>query len=583
SFYGVRETAASTDARFDTAADTITLVTAKPMGGNVRFGKTENLEAQLTDLIASKPEDLMGGAVYKDDGSVLLELGELSAPAARAVAEAAIEAGEPATGDERLYRAAPVRFGQDNAVVGAVVLHWSKAALHQETYSSIQGLVIVGFAVAMALGLLMTLLVKPMISAPLKSMTWTVGKLAQGEDVPIAGEYRRDEIGVLAKAFRKVHEQGVTARRIERALESSSSMTMIADGEGKIVYLNRQLQRLFTEAQGEIRRALPRFDAAKIEGGELTDFEHLPALREAIAAGRHEMKQAVIPMGSYTFSLSIGPVFSDQQRIGTVVEWRDVTAEMRATGAIDAVIAAAVEGDFSARVDMAGLDGAYETIGGRLNELAALFDTSVTEASRAVAAMADGDLSSRMQGSYQGALADLQSDLNRSIERLSTLVGQIGAATQGVEQGSGEISQSATDLSRRAERQAATLEETAANMEEVSVTTRTNAQGAGDAKSMSDEAAQRAVAGAEVVDQTVAAMERIAESSKKITHIVGLIDSIAFQTNLLALNAAVEAARAGDAGKGFAVVASEVRTLAQRSAEAAQDIKGLVEESSGHV
>ncbi|MEM6904861.1 MAG: methyl-accepting chemotaxis protein, partial [Pseudomonadota bacterium] len=146
-----------------------------------------------------------------------------------------------------------------------------------------------------------------------------------------------------------------------------------------------------------------------------------------------------------------------------------------------------------------------------------------------------------------------------------------------------EIATGATELSGRTESQAASLEETAATMEEMTASIKANAESADRAKSISSDAAARATRGGEVVEETVTAMGLIETGSGKISEIITVIDSIAFQTNLLALNAAVEAARAGDAGKGFAVVASEVRTLAQRSAEAAKDITQLISESTRQV
>ncbi len=177
----------------------------------------------------------------------------------------------------------------------------------------------------------------------------------------------------------------------------------------------------------------------------------------------------------------------------------------------------------------------------------------------------------------------LKDNANTTVERLSETISKIKAAATEVANASAEISTSTTDLSQRTEEQAAGLEETSASMEEISVTVRKNAENAHQASTLLYSTHEVAGRGGAVVANAVEAMSRIEESSSKIADIIGVIDEIARQTNLLALNAAVEAARAGDAGRGFAVVASEVRSLAQRSSQAAKDIKDLIGNSTAQV
>ncbi|PTA69908.1 hypothetical protein C9412_20455, partial [Stenotrophomonas sp. Nf1] len=167
--------------------------------------------------------------------------------------------------------------------------------------------------------------------------------------------------------------------------------------------------------------------------------------------------------------------------------------------------------------------------------------------------------------------------------QLTQIVGQIQASASSITLAAGEIASGNSDLSRRTEQQAANLEETAASMEELTSTVRQNAEHARQANQLAIGAHGVASQGGEVVGQVVTTMSAIEASSKKIAEIISVIDGIAFQTNILALNAAVEAARAGEQGRGFAVVASEVRTLAQRSAAAAKEIKGLIDDSVGKV
>ena len=197
--------------------------------------------------------------------------------------------------------------------------------------------------------------------------------------------------------------------------------------------------------------------------------------------------------------------------------------------------------------------------------------------------LADGDLTFRLNSPFAEEYEKLRADFNGAMSRLQDTVKVIAHNTQGMRSGAGEISQAADDLSRRTEQQAASLEETAAALDQITATVRRTAEGANQAQSVVTVAKGDAERSGQVVRDAVAAMGKIEQSAKEISQIIGVIDEIAFQTNLLALNAGVEAARAGDAGRGFAVVASEVRALAQRSAEAAKEIKALISASAREV
>jgi methyl-accepting chemotaxis protein len=197
--------------------------------------------------------------------------------------------------------------------------------------------------------------------------------------------------------------------------------------------------------------------------------------------------------------------------------------------------------------------------------------------------MARGDLTYRITDDFIDEYRKVRDDFNDAVEQLQDTIRNIALSSSEVSNAASEISAATTDLSQRTEEQAASLEETSASMEQMAATVKKNAENAQQANEFANETATVADRGGEVVSQAVAAMARIEESSRRISDIISVIDEIARQTNLLALNAAVEAARAGEAGRGFAVVASEVRSLAQRSSQAAKDIKDLITNSSTQV
>ena len=197
--------------------------------------------------------------------------------------------------------------------------------------------------------------------------------------------------------------------------------------------------------------------------------------------------------------------------------------------------------------------------------------------------LSQGDLTYRIDRAFPADYAKLKSDFNAAMGQLQDAMVVVVTNVGGIRNGAGEISHAADDLSRRTEQQAASLEETAAALDEITATVNRTASGAKSCAQVVLAARGDADTSGDVVRQAVAAMSEIEKSAQQISQIIGVIDEIAFQTNLLALNAGVEAARAGDAGKGFAVVASEVRALAQRSAEAAKEIKGLISASTRQV
>ncbi len=247
------------------------------------------------------------------------------------------------------------------------------------------------------------------------------------------------------------------------------------------------------------------------------------------------------------------------------------------------VVDAAIAGDFSHRVEVEFPDAELNALAGSVNSLVETVDRGIGETGEVLAAVAETNLTRRVTGKYEGAFDQLKTNTNAVADKLTEVVGQIRETSRGLKVATGEILSGANDLSERTTKQAATIEETSAAMEQLAHTVMDNAKRAGSASEQAGKASQTAEEGGQVMAEANQAMERISASSAKISNIVGLMEDIAFQTNLLALNASVEAARAGEAGKGFAVVAVEVRRLAQSSAEASSEVKVLIEQSGEEV
>lgn len=368
--------------------------------------------------------------------------------------------------------------------------------------------------------------------------------------------------------------------RILGALAATSSNVMIADPERNIIYMNTSVEKMLRVAEADIRSVLPHFSVEKIIGSNMDIFHKNPAHQMKLLESLTTTYTSNIVVGKRHFRLVANPIFSkDGTRLGSVVEWQDRTIEVGVEVEVNTLVEAAAAGNFSERIKTEGKEGFFLKLADGLNVLVTTAEKGLNDVARVLGAIAKGDLTEKIDADYLGTFGELKNYCNETTDSLTSMLGDIRTAADTIFTASSEIAQGNADLSSRTEQQAANLEETASSMEELTSTVKLNADNAKQANVLAEQASTVAIDGGTLIQQVVITMNAINESARKISDIIGVIDGIAFQTNILALNAAVEAARAGDQGRGFAVVASEVRTLAQRSANAAKDIKALISDS----
>jgi methyl-accepting chemotaxis protein len=474
---------------------------------------------------------------------------------------------------------------------GAVIAVFSSSLKTTEDVSALRQRILLLTAGALAAILLMLLAIWSafgrVVAQPVRKIAAVLTELTNDRVVDVPYVERADEIGDIAKAT-EVFKQSITEKvvnlRVRCALDVVNSNVMVADDNYNIMYTNATLQEMMREAESELRKALPHFDSGKLLGASMDVFHKNPAHQRKLLDSLTGTHDAHITIGSQKFHLFATPVIDAHgKRAGTVVEWKNETVEKAIEDEIDEIVKAAVAGDFSKRVPLTGKKEFMLNLSTAMNSLCDNTAKALQDLVGMLSALADGDLTPRITAEYHGMFGQLKNDANKMAERIGATIGEIKASASEVTNASAEISSSTTDLSQRTEEQAASLEETSAAMEEISATVKNNAENAQAANQSASGTRTVADRGGQVVAKAVDAMAKIEESSRKISDIIGVIDEIARQTNLLALNAAVEAARAGEAGRGFAVVASEVRSLAQRSSQAAKDIKDLITNSNGQV
>lgn len=370
------------------------------------------------------------------------------------------------------------------------------------------------------------------------------------------------------------------ANRLQSAIDNVQSNIMIADMDHKIIYTNQTMQDFFAEREQQLKTILPSFDKNTLLGSDINQFHqnqhHMSTTLERVANSEElEMKIA-----GYHIILHITPVLNRTgTQMATLIEWEDQTAQMQLMVQVNSTVKAAQHGELDTRIDLSLVEGVAKELSLSLNNLLDTISQPINEVVKVAIALSQGDLSKAVEGDLHGRFAVMQDSLNVAIDNLACIISENKLTASAVQKDAIKIQNGSLKLNERTQAEAASLEQTAASMEEITASVKQNADNAAATIKTTQDTVNEAQAGVDVMHNAINSMEEINASSKQVSDIIGLIDSIAFQTNLLALNAAVEAARAGEHGKGFAVVAGEVRNLAGRSADAAKDIRSLIEDT----
>ncbi len=405
-----------------------------------------------------------------------------------------------------------------------------------------------------------------------------------GNEIGIMMEYLRSmsvNLGFDMAENRKLLSESL---RLKIGLDNVTTSVIIANQAREIVYINTSAVKLLSAAEADIRQDLPNFCVADLMGKNIDIFHKNPAHQMKLLGNLTETIEANALIGEHQMTVKASPIINEYgQRLGSVAEWTDNSNEMNLQNEITMILIEATQGRFKNLITIEGKQGFLKLLATELNHLLEICDTIFNDLKHVLSLAALGNLTQKITNMYEGEFDLLKQDTNLAVSQLNGVVEQMKSANLIINQGIDSIIAENNELSERSEIQMANLENTATAIHELTKSAHRNDDNAKQANAAVNSVFAVVDKGVKIVDKVVQTMDGIHESSRKIGEIIAVIDSIAFQTNILALNAAVEAARAGEQGKGFAVVATEVRSLAQRAANAAGEIKTLINDSEEKV
>lgn len=370
------------------------------------------------------------------------------------------------------------------------------------------------------------------------------------------------------------------SQRLEQAIGTLQANIMVADQNRTIIYVNPSVVNLLSAMEKDIQTVLPHFEAHNLVGKSIDIFHKVPQHQINLLDQMTSTHIGKIDVAGHPLQLVINPIFDQhQRRIGTAVEWQDVFMEQKIQQDLTNLITQAAKGHLNQRINGQHLTGFYHALATQFNQLLVSVEQATQSIAHTMQQVSQGDLTVKVTGEYEGTIGQLNLDLNSSLINLGNTLAMVVQTMSEITHNINQLNIANQDSSNRTQKTAVSLQETATAIEQMAASIKQNRDNTREATQYAHQVRQSVEKGVLVVGESVSAMKDIESYSRKIEEITSLIDSIAFQTNLLALNAAVEAARAGEHGRGFAVVAGEVRALAGKSADAASDIKKLIEET----